>query len=113
MPVRTAAMPTVGGNAGRLTTDKPKTIPEAAIAERINPGMSMGADVPEAISGAVLLGKTNTPHIGYKDMTDNLLGPPCRNPWNLARSAGGSSGGSAAAVAAGAVAVAHGSDATG
>ena len=32
-------------------------------------------------SGGVLLGKTNTPHYGYKDMCDNLLGPPCKNPW--------------------------------
>src|SRR5207249_885687 len=28
-------------------------------------------------TGGVLLGKTNTPHFGYKDMCDNLLGPPC------------------------------------
>jgi Asp-tRNA(Asn)/Glu-tRNA(Gln) amidotransferase A subunit family amidase len=64
-------------------------------------------------SGAVLLGKTNTPHIGYKDMTDNLLGPPCRNPWDLARTAGGSSGGAGAAVAAGLGPLAHGSDGAG
>jgi Asp-tRNA(Asn)/Glu-tRNA(Gln) amidotransferase A subunit family amidase len=64
-------------------------------------------------SGAVLLGKTNTPHIGYKDMTDNLVGPPCRNPWNLTRTAGGSSGGAGAAVAAGLGPVAHGSDGAG
>ena len=35
-------------------------------------------------TGGILLGKTNTPHFGYKDMCDNLLGPPCRNPWNVA-----------------------------
>src|SRR6185369_12161247 len=35
-------------------------------------------------SGGILLGKTNTPHFGYKDMCDNLIGPPCKNPWNLA-----------------------------
>ena len=39
-------------------------------------------------SGAVLLGKTNTPHFGYKELSDNLLGEPCRNPWNLARTSG-------------------------
>jgi Asp-tRNA(Asn)/Glu-tRNA(Gln) amidotransferase A subunit family amidase len=44
-------------------------------------------------SGGVLLGKTNTPHFGYKDMCDNLIGPPCKNPWNLARTSGASSGG--------------------
>jgi Asp-tRNA(Asn)/Glu-tRNA(Gln) amidotransferase A subunit family amidase len=64
-------------------------------------------------SGGVLLGKTNTPHIGYKDMTDNLLGPPCLNPWNLTRTAGGSSGGAGAAVAAGLGPLAHGSDGAG
>lgn len=64
-------------------------------------------------SGGVLLGKTNTPHFGYKDMTDNLLGPPCRNPWDLSRTAGGSSGGAGAAVAAGLGPVAHGSDGSG
>ena len=31
-------------------------------------------------SGGILLGKTNTSHFGYKDMCDNLLGPPCANP---------------------------------
>ena len=32
-------------------------------------------------TGGVLLGKTNTPHFGHKDCCDNLIGPPCRNPW--------------------------------
>src|SRR5205823_3878903 len=64
-------------------------------------------------TGAVLLGKTNTPHFGYKDMCDNLLGPPGRNPWRLDRTPGGSSGGAAAAVAAGLGPLAHGSDGAG
>jgi Asp-tRNA(Asn)/Glu-tRNA(Gln) amidotransferase A subunit family amidase len=64
-------------------------------------------------SGGVLLGKTNTPHFGYKDMCDNLLGPPCRNPWNLERTSGASSGGAGAAVAAGLGPLAHGSDGSG
>jgi Asp-tRNA(Asn)/Glu-tRNA(Gln) amidotransferase A subunit family amidase len=64
-------------------------------------------------SGGVLLGKTNTPHFGYKDMCDNLLGPPCRNPWNPERTSGGSSGGAGAAIAAGLGPVAHGSDGSG
>src|ERR687887_557013 len=64
-------------------------------------------------SGGVLLGKTNTPHFGYKDMCDNLLGPPTRNPWNLERTSGASSGGAAAAVAAGIGPIAHGSDGAG
>ncbi|HYM92489.1 MAG TPA: amidase family protein [bacterium] len=64
-------------------------------------------------SGGVLLGKTNTPHFGHKDMCDNLLGPPCRNPWKLDRTSGGSSGGAAAAVAAGLGPLAQGSDGAG
>lgn len=64
-------------------------------------------------TGGILLGKTNTPHFGHKDMSDNLIGPPCRNPWRLDRTAGGSSGGAAAAVAAGLGPVAHGSDGAG
>ena len=64
-------------------------------------------------SGGVLLGKTNTPQFGYKDMCDNLLGPPCKNPWNLERTSGASSGGAGAAVAAGLGPLAHGSDGSG
>lgn len=64
-------------------------------------------------AGAIITGKTNTPHYGHKDMTDNLLGEPCRNPWNLERTPGGSSGGAAAAVAAGMGPLAHGSDGAG
>ena len=64
-------------------------------------------------SGGILLGKSNTPHFGYKDMCDNLLGPPCKNPWNLTRTSGASSGGAGSAVAAGLGPVAHGSDGSG
>jgi len=64
-------------------------------------------------AGGIVLGKTNTPHYGYKDMCDNLIGPPCRNPWKLERTSGASSGGAAAAVAAGLGPVAHGSDGAG
>jgi Asp-tRNA(Asn)/Glu-tRNA(Gln) amidotransferase A subunit family amidase len=60
--------------------------------------------------GATLLGKTNTPHFGHKFSSDNLIAPPARNPWNLDRTPGGSSGGAAAAVAAGLGPVAQGSD---
>ncbi len=61
----------------------------------------------------VLLGKTNTPHYGHKDMADNLIGPPCWNPWKLDRTSGGSSGGACAAVASGLGPLAHGSDGAG
>jgi Asp-tRNA(Asn)/Glu-tRNA(Gln) amidotransferase A subunit family amidase len=64
-------------------------------------------------AGGIILGKTNTSHYGYKDMCDNLLGPPCRNPWKLERTSGASSGGAGAAVAAGLGPLAHGSDGAG
>jgi len=64
-------------------------------------------------AGAILFGKTNTPHMGHKDMSDNLLMPASRNPWGLDRTPGGSSGGAAAAVAAGIGPIAHGSDGAG
>lgn len=64
-------------------------------------------------TGAVLLGKTNTPNFGYKDMCDNLIAPPTRNPWRLDRTSGASSGGAGAAIAAGLGPLAHGSDGAG
>ena len=61
-------------------------------------------------AGCVVVGKTNTPELGWKPDTVNELFGPTRNPWALERSAGGSSGGSAAALAAGLVPLATGSD---
>jgi Asp-tRNA(Asn)/Glu-tRNA(Gln) amidotransferase A subunit family amidase len=61
-------------------------------------------------AGAVVVGKTNTPEFGFSADTVNRAFPPSRNPWDLRRSPGGSSGGSAAAVAAGLVPLATGSD---
>jgi aspartyl-tRNA(Asn)/glutamyl-tRNA(Gln) amidotransferase subunit A len=61
-------------------------------------------------AGAIPLGKTNTPEFGYTALTKNALFGVTRNPWNLERTPGGSSGGSAAAVAAGLVPLATASD---
>ena len=61
-------------------------------------------------SGAIILGKTNTPEFGHRGTTENLLGDACRNPWNTERTPGGSSGGAAAALAAGLCAISTGSD---
>jgi len=61
-------------------------------------------------AGIVFLGKTNTPEDGHKEMTDNLIFGVTKNPWNLERTCGGSSGGAGAAVAAGLSPLALGSD---
>jgi len=61
-------------------------------------------------AGAVILGKTNTPELGWKGVTDNQVAGVTRNPWNLERTPGGSSGGAVVAVATGMGAVALASD---
>ena len=61
-------------------------------------------------AGCVVVGKTNTPELGHKADTTNLVFGATRNPWDLTRSSGGSSGGSSAALAAGLVPLATGSD---
>src|SRR5215470_14521576 len=50
-------------------------------------------------AGAILLGKTNTPTMGWVGITDNLVFGLTRNPWDQERTPGGSSGGAGAAVA--------------
>jgi amidase len=61
-------------------------------------------------AGAVIYGKTATPEFGLPCYTETDVGSPARTPWDLTRSAGGSSGGAAAAVAAGLAPAAQGSD---
>lgn len=87
---------------------------------RLTGGSSMLADfVPDYDSelvkrykqgGFIILGKTNTPEFGIVPTTEPVFLGKCRNPWNLERTTGGSSGGSAAAVASGMVAVSHAND---
>ena len=61
-------------------------------------------------AGAILIGKTTTPEFGHKPFTDSPLFGATRNPWDLSRTAGGSSGGAAAAVATGQGPLALGTD---
>ena len=63
--------------------------------------------------GFVILGQTNYPEFGTRNITDSKLLGPAGNPWDPSRNTGGSSGGSAGAVASGMVAIASGSDAGG
>ena len=61
-------------------------------------------------AGAIFIGKTNTPEFGLGGHTFNTVFGATRNPYDLTRSAGGSSGGAATALASGMVALADGSD---
>jgi len=61
-------------------------------------------------AGLVVFGKTNTPEFGQWPVTESDLLGVARNPWDLGRTPGGSSGGASAAVAAGIVPAAHASD---
>ena len=64
-------------------------------------------------AGAIVLGKTNSPSMGLRGTCDNYMFGPTRNPFELCKNSGGSSGGSAAAVADGLVPFAEGTDAGG
>jgi amidase len=61
-------------------------------------------------AGAIIVGKTNSPVMGFRGTCDNPLFGPSRNPFDTSRNTGGSSGGSAAAVATGMMPVAEGTD---
>ena len=91
-----AGFRTTQGSA--VYADSPIATEDSALVERLR------------ASGCIVVGKTNTPELGHKADTTNPLFGSTRNPWDLARSAGGSSGGSAAAIAAGLVPLCTGSD---
>ena len=61
-------------------------------------------------AGAIFVGKTNSPVFGFRGTCDNFLFGPSRNPFDLTKNTGGSSGGSAGAVAAGLLPVCEGTD---
>ena len=95
--------PTKGVRTARGSLLDPEWIPEedAPVVARLR------------AAGAVILGKTNTPELGWKGDSDNRVFGPTFNPWRLDRTAGGSSGGAGAAVAAGMGPLAQGSDGAG
>jgi len=64
-------------------------------------------------AGAIFVGRTNLPEFAWRGSTDNRLFGESRNPWDLSKTPGGSTGGGAAAVAAGLAPLALGSDGAG
>src|SRR5215216_3792550 len=64
-------------------------------------------------AGAVIVGKTNLPELAIYGFTESPTWGDTRNPWDLSRTCGGSSGGSGAAAAAGMCAIAHATDGAG
>lgn len=91
--------------------------PTIAGSHTVNPNVPWTEDSPAVArareSGAIFLGKTTTPEFGWKAVTDSPKYGITRNPWDLKRTPGGSSGGSAAALAAGFGHAAIGTDAAG
>jgi aspartyl-tRNA(Asn)/glutamyl-tRNA(Gln) amidotransferase subunit A len=91
--------------------------PRLVGSKTIDPNQAWTEDAPATArlraENAIFFGKTTTPEFGWKPLTDSPLTGVTRNPWNLERTPGGSSGGSAAAVLAGICPLAVGTDAGG
>ena len=91
--------------------------PRRVGSKTIDPEQPWTEDAPSTArlraAGAVFFGKTTTPEFGWKPLTDSPLTGITRNPWDLARTPGGSSGGSAVAVLCGVCPLAVGTDAGG
>jgi amidase len=85
------------------------TLSTRAFAEHV-PARDVNVVARLRAAGFVVIGKTNTPELGLTPLTNSALNGICRNPWDLSRTPGGSSGGAAVAVAAGLAPAAHGSD---
>ena len=81
----------------------------SVLRDNLATGWSMFPQRMEA-AGAIVLGQTNSPVFGFRGTTDNKTVGPTRNPFDLTRNSGGSSGGSAAAVADGLVPLAGATD---
>ena len=92
-----------------LTEGVPTKLGSRAFADLVPPLSDFVVEKLRA-AGTISLGKTNTPEFGLPCYTEPDVAPPARTPWDLTRSAGGSSGGAGAAVAAGLLPFAQGSD---
>ncbi|CAN3129609.1 amidase [Mycobacterium sp. smrl_JER01] len=93
-----------------LTSRWPTRRGSAAFAPAEPTGVDAPVSAALARSGAVVVGKTTTPELGWKAVTDSPLDGITRNPWDSDLTPGGSSGGASAAVATGMAPIAIGSD---
>jgi len=94
-------------SAGERTTYGSRLLAEFVAPEDAPSVVGLGA------AGAIFVGRTNLPEFAWRGSTDNRLFGESRNPWDLTRTPGGSTGGGAAAVAAGLGPLALGSDGAG
>jgi amidase len=92
-----AGMPLTSGNRA-MRIEQPLSDHDTTLVERFRD------------AGLITVGRTNSPELGSLPVTEPLAYGPTRNPWNLERTPGGSSGGASAAVASGMVPIAHASD---
>jgi len=112
-PVRADVAPFLGVPVGVKDLTQVAGVPMrmgTAALDPVVPEVDDGAVTLLRRAGVAVVGTTSTPEFGLPCYTEPDIGPPARTPWDLTRSAGGSSGGSAAAVAAGIVPLALGSD---
>jgi amidase len=109
-----SGVPMLLKDAGQELADTPHWVGVAALREAgavSSTTTALAVKFEEA--GFSFVGKGACPALSNGVTTEPIGFEPTRNPWDLSRSAGGSSGGPAAAVASGMVPIAHGSDATG
>ncbi|MGA0601009.1 amidase [Caulobacter sp. KR2-114] len=104
-----AGVPYLIKDLGALMKGVPTTIGSRLFQDNV-PAADSAVVAGYRRAGLVLYGKTNTPEFGLEPVTEPELFGPSRNPWDLDRTPGGSSGGASAAVAAGMVPAAHASD---
>ena len=104
-----AGVPILIKDLGAITEGVRTTIGMAALDDWV-PTLDSALVRRLRAAGAIVVGKTNCPELGILPVTEPDRFGPARNPWNLERTPGGSSGGSAAAVASGMVGIAHAND---
>lgn len=107
-----AGVPLLLKNTGVAVDGAPLSLGSRLFADQVSAADNTLAARYRA-AGFVFTGRTNTPELALSFTTESALHGPARNPWDLTRSPGGSSGGAAAAVAAGLAPVAQSSDGAG